>query len=123
MLGLCGDTSDNIPGVPGIGPKTAAKLLAEYDNVENLIEHVDALKGKQQERVREHADQASFIQNAGYNPVGCADRGRLEIPCNSKHRTMKSSLRYSQNLNFAPSASVSLAATLSLSKRPVTLSL
>jgi len=58
MLGLCGDTSDNIPGIPGIGPKTAAKLLAEYDTVENLINHVDALKGKQQERVREHADQA-----------------------------------------------------------------
>ena len=58
MLGLCGDTSDNIPGIPGIGPKTAAKLLAEYDNVENLIANVDALKGKQQERVRENADQA-----------------------------------------------------------------
>ena len=58
MLGLCGDTSDNIPGIPGIGPKTAAKLLAEYDTVENLIDHVDSLKGKQQERVREHADGA-----------------------------------------------------------------
>ena len=58
MLGLCGDTSDNIPGIPGIGPKTAAKLLAEYDTVENLINHVDSLKGKQQERVREHADEA-----------------------------------------------------------------
>lgn len=58
MLGLCGDTSDNIPGVPGIGPKTAEKLLATYDNVENLIAHVDELKGKQQERIREHAAQA-----------------------------------------------------------------
>lgn len=58
MLGLCGDTSDNIPGIPGIGPKTAAKLLAEYDTVENLIDHTDSLKGKQQERVRDHADQA-----------------------------------------------------------------
>jgi len=58
MLGLCGDVSDNIPGVPGIGPKTAEKLLAKYDNVENLIDHVDELKGKQQERVREHAAQA-----------------------------------------------------------------
>jgi len=58
MLGLCGDASDNIPGVPGIGPKTAEKLLARYDSVENLIDHVDELKGKQRERVREHADQA-----------------------------------------------------------------
>lgn len=58
MLGLCGDTSDNIPGIPGIGPKTAANLLSEYDTVENLIDNADALKGKQKERVREHAAQA-----------------------------------------------------------------
>lgn len=58
MLGLCGDSVDNIPGVPGIGPKTAEKLLAKYDNVEGLLDHVDELKGKQQEKVRDHADQA-----------------------------------------------------------------
>ncbi|MDP4776921.1 MAG: DNA polymerase I [Opitutales bacterium] len=58
MLGLCGDVSDNIPGVPGIGPKTAEKLLTAYDTVEGIIEHVDELKGKQQERIREHADNA-----------------------------------------------------------------
>ncbi|MEC8332525.1 MAG: DNA polymerase I, partial [Verrucomicrobiota bacterium] len=58
MLGLCGDISDNIPGVPGIGPKTAEKLLAEYETVEGVIDHVDELKGKQQERIREHAEQA-----------------------------------------------------------------
>ncbi len=58
MLGLCGDASDNIPGVPGIGPKTAEKLLAKYDSVEGLLDHVDELKGKQQEKVRDNADQA-----------------------------------------------------------------
>ncbi len=58
MLGLCGDVSDNIPGVPGIGPKTAEKLLALYSSVEGLLAHVDELKGKQREKVREHADQA-----------------------------------------------------------------
>jgi DNA polymerase-1 len=58
MLGLCGDAADNIPGVPGIGPKSAAKLLAQYDTVENLLEHVEELKGKQQERLRDNADQA-----------------------------------------------------------------
>lgn len=58
MLGLCGDTADNIPGIPGIGPKTAEKLLAQYDTVEGLLANVDALKGKQQEKVREHADLA-----------------------------------------------------------------
>ncbi|MCB0548277.1 MAG: DNA polymerase I [Phaeodactylibacter sp.] len=58
MLGLQGDSVDNIPGIPGIGPKTAAKLLEEYDSIENLIEHADELKGKQQERVKEFSAQA-----------------------------------------------------------------
>ena len=58
ILGLCGDTADNIPGVPGIGPKTAEKLLAQYDTVEGILDHVDELKGKQQEKVRDNANQA-----------------------------------------------------------------
>ena len=58
ILALQGDSVDNIPGVPGIGAKTAAKLLAKYDSVEGLLDHVDELKGKQQEKVRDHAGQA-----------------------------------------------------------------
>lgn len=58
MLGLQGDSVDNIPGVPGIGPKTAAKLLEEFGTVENLLENLDKVKGKNQERLREHAEQA-----------------------------------------------------------------
>ena len=60
MLGLCGDSSDNIPGVPGIGPKTAAKLLARYQSVENLLEHTNELKGKQKEQIESHAEQAKL---------------------------------------------------------------
>jgi len=58
VLGLMGDTSDNIPGVPGIGPKTAKKLIAEYDTVENLLEHLDDLKGKQKQNLEENREQA-----------------------------------------------------------------
>jgi len=58
MLGLQGDSIDNIPGIPGIGPKTAAKLLARYNTIEGVIEHAEELKGKQKERVLEHAGQA-----------------------------------------------------------------
>lgn len=58
VLGLQGDAVDNIPGIPGIGPKTAVKLLAAYDNIEGIIEHAEELKGKQKERVIEFADQA-----------------------------------------------------------------
>ena len=58
ILGLMGDASDNVPGVPGIGPKTAQKLIAQYDSVENLLEHLDDLKGKQRETLENHRDQA-----------------------------------------------------------------
>jgi DNA polymerase-1 len=58
ILGLAGDTADNIPGVPGVGPKTAQKLIAQFDSVENLLEHTDQLKGKQKEKVEENKDTA-----------------------------------------------------------------
>jgi DNA polymerase-1 len=58
ILGLWGDASDNIPGVPGIGEKTAKKLVAQYGSVEGLIENKDKLKGKQKENVTNFADQA-----------------------------------------------------------------
>ena len=58
ILGLMGDTSDNIPGIPGVGKKTARKLIAEWGSVENLLENTGALKGKLKERVIENADQA-----------------------------------------------------------------
>ncbi len=58
MLGLMGDASDNIPGVPGVGEKTAQKLLAEYGNLENILAQAGEIKGKLGERIRENADQA-----------------------------------------------------------------
>ncbi|MTI20825.1 DNA polymerase I [Fulvivirga sp. RKSG066] len=57
MLGLQGDASDNIPGIPGIGPKTASKLIKEYGSVEGLVENVDKLKGKQKENVENFGQQ------------------------------------------------------------------
>lgn len=60
MLGLMGDAVDNIPGLPGIGEKTATKLLEEYDTVENLLANVDKLKGKQQEIVKNHHEKATL---------------------------------------------------------------
>lgn len=58
ILGLWGDASDNIPGVPGVGEKTAKKLIAEFGSIENLLEHTDQLKGKQKENVENNREQA-----------------------------------------------------------------
>ena len=57
-LGFMGDTSDNIPGVPGIGPKSASKLLERFGTMEGVYENLDALKGKQLENLRENRDLA-----------------------------------------------------------------
>lgn len=58
ILGLAGDTSDNIPGVPGIGEKTAIKLIQEFGSLDGLLERAGEVKGKTGEKLREFADQA-----------------------------------------------------------------
>lgn len=60
LLGLMGDSSDNIPGCPGVGPKTAQKLLEEYDTIENLLENTDKLKGTLKIRLEENKEQILF---------------------------------------------------------------
>lgn len=58
FYGLKGDTSDNIPGVPGIGPKRAAALIVEYGSLEGVIAHADQVSGKMGENLRNHIDDA-----------------------------------------------------------------
>jgi len=61
MLGLMGDASDNIPGIPGVGEKTAAKLLKQYDTLENVLDNADKITGSMGEKVR--AGKASAIMS------------------------------------------------------------
>lgn len=75
ILGLQGDAVDNIPGIPGIGEKTAKKLIAQYGSVENLIAHSHELKGKQKENVENFAEQgllskklATIVTDIDYTP-------------------------------------------------------
>ena len=64
LIGLKGDSSDNLPGVPGIGEKTAAVLLQEYGSLESVLAHVDEVKGpKRQEALREHAGAARMCRD------------------------------------------------------------
>lgn len=59
VLGLAGDSSDNIPGVPGIGEKTASQLIQEFGSIDNLLKNIDQVKGqKRRENLRTYADQA-----------------------------------------------------------------
>jgi DNA polymerase-1 len=64
LLGLAGDASDNVPGVPGIGEKTAAALIQEFGSLEDVLAHVDRVKGeKRRENLRAHADDARLSKD------------------------------------------------------------
>src|SRR5207302_4445396 len=75
FIGLKGDTSDNIPGVPGIGDKTAGQLIAQYGSLEAVLEHVDELSPGRAKNIREHADQARASKELA------TMRRDLEIDC------------------------------------------
>ena len=59
---LCGDTSDNVPGVPGVGPKTAVKLIRQFGSAEGVIAHADELTPKLSENIRTHADTVALAK-------------------------------------------------------------
>ena len=75
FIGLKGDTSDNIPGVPGIGDKTASQLIAQYGSLEGVLEHVEELSPARSKSIREHADQARAAKQLA------TMRRDLEIDC------------------------------------------
>lgn len=72
MKGLMGDSSDNIPGVPGIGEKTAGKLIEEYHSIENIYEHIDDMKpSRATNSLREYKDQAFLSKELATINVNC----------------------------------------------------
>lgn len=70
LKGLMGDASDNIPGIPGVGEKTALKLLSDYKTLENTLAHADEVKGKLGEKLKDFADQARFSYKLGIIDTG-----------------------------------------------------
>src|SRR5207302_5945719 len=75
FIGLKGDTSDNIPGVPGIGDKTAGQLIAQYGSVDGVIEHANELSPARKKNVIEFADQARMAKELA------TMRRDLELDC------------------------------------------
>jgi len=69
LAALVGESSDNLPGVPGVGPKTAAKWINQYDGLENVIARADEIPGKAGESLREHLD--SVVRNRRLNALVC----------------------------------------------------
>jgi DNA polymerase I len=69
LAALVGESSDNLPGVPGVGPKTAAKWIAQYDGLDNVIAHADQIKGKAGDSLREHL--GDVIRNRRLNALVC----------------------------------------------------
>jgi len=80
LKGLMGDASDNIPGIPGVGEKTALKMLHEYETVENVLANASELKGKMKEKVEEHKDSALMSKKLAtiFREVPL-DRGEAEM--------------------------------------------
>jgi DNA polymerase I len=84
LLALMGDASDNVPGVPGVGQKTAAKLLADHGDLEGIYARIDAVKGKLREKLLDYRDDATLSQKLvslrddveiGFDPKDCTYGG------------------------------------------------
>ena len=73
--GLAGDSSDNIPGAPGVGPKTAHDLLLQYRDIDGIYEHIDEIKGKLAEKLKDNKDKVYLSKELA---TICTD---VEIPC------------------------------------------
>jgi len=104
ILGLQGDASDNIPGIPGIGEKTARALVKQFGSVENLIANSDQLKGKQQENVRNFAEQGLMSKELATIHVNVpidfeAEKLVLDAPDIDTLRTLFDELEFRQLAN------------------------
>jgi DNA polymerase I len=99
ILALMGDTADNIPGAPGVGPKTAMKLIAEYGSVEELFKHTDSLKGKLKEIIENNREQIEMSKKLAtieqFVPVELNETAlELEVPDPAKLKVLFDELEF-----------------------------
>jgi len=86
-LGMMGDASDNIPGLPGVGDKTAKKFIEQYDSMEGLLANIDQLKGKMKEKVADNAELGLLSKKLATIALDCdvtfnADNYKMSVPDN-----------------------------------------
>ena len=98
-LGMMGDASDNIPGLPGVGDKTAKKFIAQFDSLEGLLENTDQLKGKMKEKVIENAELGRLSKKLATICVTCdvkfdAKDYELSMPDNEKVQELFEELEF-----------------------------
>ena len=75
-----GDSSDNIPGVPGVGEKTAFKLIKEYGSIENVLQNIDNISGKKiKENLLQYSEQAIFSKKLATIKTRCTYRNRFRF--------------------------------------------
>jgi DNA polymerase-1 len=99
VLGLMGDTADNIPGAPGIGPKTAMKLISEFGSIESVLANTDKLKGKVKEIIENNKEQIEFSKKLvtieQYVPVELNEQELItEIPDKEKLKVLFDELEF-----------------------------
>ncbi|KAB2951877.1 DNA polymerase I [Heliorestis acidaminivorans] len=116
LKGLMGDSSDNIPGVPGVGEKTAMKLLKQFENLENLYAHLDEVKGKLQEKLRHNREQAFLSKELATIkvdmelPLACSECA-LQEPDLEKLRQKYDELQFRTLLRSLPTSESNDAST------------
>ena len=106
LLGLMGDTSDNIPGCPGVGPKSAEKLITDFGSIEGIYEHIDELKGKQKENMVNFRSQIELSKvlatiNTQAPVEFNADDFKREEPDKTKLEALFATLEFRNMLNRA----------------------
>ena len=99
ILALMGDTADNIPGAPGVGPKTAMKLISEYGSIVELFKNTDKLKGKLKEIIENNREQIEMSKKLAtieqYVPVELNERAlELEVPDPAKLKALFDELEF-----------------------------
>ena len=101
FLGMMGDAADNIPGLPGVGEKTAKKFLAEFGSMENLLANTHQLKGAIKDKIEANAEIRYFVKKISQLFYLIVLFNLMKVTTNYQNPMLKKQMNYSKNWNFA----------------------